>query len=200
MKRRDFMKSGLISLASLGVSGASAPGSTDRMEEYAEGRKIILSNPYLDWELTMTGGSVRSTRLQNKLSGRTFELNESQEIQLTFSAAKARIEIPWWRAKVGPDADTDPPDRERGYLGGYHREDYAGEADWSNTLNLLLRGVDGSGIPRSLKDMPGSGSSLSCRFKLPGNSSPLAIRGKRGWFCCRSSSFVRALSGASCKY
>lgn len=151
MKRRDFMKSGLISLASLGVSGASAPGSTDRMEEYAEGRKIILSNPYLDWELTMTGGSVRSTRLQNKLSGRTFELNESQEIQLTFSAAKARIEIPWWRAKVGPDADTDPPDRERGYLGGYHREDYAGEADWSNTLNLLLRGVDGSGIPPVFK-------------------------------------------------
>ena len=177
MKRRDFMKSGLMSLASLGVSGASSPGAADIMQGYDEGRKIILSNQYLEWELTMTGGSVRSTRLQNKLSGRTFELGESQEIQLTFSAAKARIEIPWWRTKVGPDRDTASPDGERGYLGGYHLEDYPGEAHWSNTLNLLLRGVDSSGIPpvfngyawfRQQFELPGQASGEPLTFCLGG--------------------------------
>ncbi len=147
MKRRDFMKSGLISLASLGAAGASTLGAPDIIGGYSEGQKITLSNKFLEWELTMTGGAARSTRLQNKLSGRAFEISESQELQLTFSAAKARIEIPWWRARVGSDHDADSPDRERGYLAGYHLEEYQDDADWSKPLNLLLRGMDRSDIP-----------------------------------------------------
>jgi len=147
MKRRDFMKSGLMSLASVSTLGPSVWGGVETQGGYAEGEKVVLSNEYLEWELTMGGGAVASTRLHNKLSGRTFAISDSKEIQLTFSDAKARVEIPWWKVKVGPDHDADSPDRERGYLGGFHLEDYQGDADWSTTLNLLLRGVDRSDIP-----------------------------------------------------
>jgi hypothetical protein len=146
MRRRDFMKSGLISLASLGAGPATLDAAGTK-GSYAEGEKIVLSNKSLEWQLTMADGAVRSTRLHNHLSGRFFEISNSQELQLTFSAARARIEIPWWRVKLGPDHDTDSPDHERGYLAGYHQEDFKGEADWQSTLNLLLPSLDKIDIP-----------------------------------------------------
>ena len=160
------MKSGLISLASLGVPGPAVVGAAQSAGAYAEGQRFVLGNKYLDWELTMAGGAVRSTRLRNKLSGRTFAISDSQELQLTFSAAKARVEIPWWKAKVGPDHDADSPDRERGYLGGYHLEEYRDDADWSKTLNLLMRGTDRSDIPPIFNGY----AWLRQQFELPGQA------------------------------
>jgi len=177
MKRRDFMKSGLISLASFGASRPAFGGASQAGGAYSEGQGIVLSNKYLDWELTMSGGAVRSTRLHNKLSGRIFDISDSQEIQLAFSAAKTRVEIPWWKAKVGTDHDADSPERERGYLAGYHREEFKDDADWSTTLNLLLRGVDRSDIPpifngyawfRQQFELPGDASGEPLTFCLGG--------------------------------
>ncbi len=99
MKRRDFIKSGLASLASTSALSASAFGSSGPKGEerkYAEGQRLILSNRYLDWELLMTGGGVRSVGLRNKLSGRHYELNDSREFLLALSSARTRVEIPWW--------------------------------------------------------------------------------------------------------
>lgn len=147
MKRRDFMKSGLMSLASVSALRLVAFGGVQTQGAYVEGGKIALSNKYLDWEFTMAGGAVLSTSLRNKLSGRIFQLNLSRDVQLTFSAAKARIEIPWWNVKVGLDQDNSSPDQESGYRRGYHAEEYREDAGWGKTLNLLLRDVDRSPIP-----------------------------------------------------
>ena len=151
MKRREFMKWGLMSLASASEVGSASFSGVQTPGSYAEGQKIVLSNKYLEWELTMAGGALRSTRLHNQFSGQVFGLSDSREIQLTFSEAKARVEIPWWNVKVGPDQDNTPPDQERGYLGGYHLEEYPGEAGWGKTQNLLLRGVDRIDIPPIFK-------------------------------------------------
>jgi hypothetical protein len=94
MKRREFMKTGLISLASLGAAPSPLKATSCR-GSYSEGQKIVLSNEYLEWELSMLDGGVQSTRLHNRLSGRWFEVRRSTEFQLTFSSATARIEIPF---------------------------------------------------------------------------------------------------------
>ena len=74
MKRREFMKSGLLSLASVSALRPAAFGGVQTQGPYAEGGKIALRNKYLDWEFTMRGGAVMSTSLRNKLSGRLFPL------------------------------------------------------------------------------------------------------------------------------
>ena len=142
MKRREFMKSGLISLASVSALRPVAGGGVQTHGTYVEGGKIALSNQYLEWRFTMAGGAIISTSLRNKLSGRTFPLTEGHQVQLTFSAAKARIEIPWWNVKIGSDQDNSSPDQESSYRGGYHTEEYHDDADWKKTLNLLLRDMD----------------------------------------------------------
>jgi hypothetical protein len=147
MKRRDFIKSGLVSLASASALRPAAFGGIHTQGSYIEGGRIGLSNKYLDWEFTMAGGAVMSTNLRNKLSGHLFPLTHDRQVQLTFSAAKARIEIPWWNVKVGPDQDNSSPDQESGYRSGFHLEKYREDGDWGKTLNLLLRDLDRSPIP-----------------------------------------------------
>ena len=147
MKRRDFMKSGLLSLASVNAFGPGVFGGVRTSGAYADGGRITLSNKHLHWEFSMASGTVMSTSLRNKLSGRIFPLTENHQVQLTFSAAKARIEIPWWNVKVGPDHDTSTPDRESGHRDGYHSEQYRDDSSWEKALNLQLRDVDRSSIP-----------------------------------------------------
>ncbi len=150
MKRRDFIKSGLVSLASTSAFGSSAFGSAVPNGEegnYAEGQRLVLSNPYLNWDLLMTGGGVKSVGLRNKLSGRQYELTDSKEFSLTLSSAKARVEIPWWYGEIGPDNDRSSPNEERGSLRGYPLEDFRGAKEWKTTLNLLLRGGDAGDAP-----------------------------------------------------
>jgi hypothetical protein len=150
MRRRDFLKSGLISLAAAGVSSHSAFSQDEAMRPYVEGQTITLSNSSLDWQMTMTGGSIRSTRLRNKLSGRIFDLNESSDITLTFSTAKARVEIPWWKVHTGPDQDNTDAQNEQGYIARYHSEEYREEATWGEALNLLLLNGGASAAARPL--------------------------------------------------
>jgi hypothetical protein len=144
MKRRDFIKQGMTSVASLGVPAFTQGAGQGT---YTEVQKLTLGNKYLDWDLVMTGGTVKSTGVRNKLSGQYYKLSDSKELLLTFSRAKARVEIPWWDYELGRDNDTTLPDQERGYLQGYHREDF-GKRSWGNTQNLLLRdGVSFGGSP-----------------------------------------------------
>ena len=82
MKRRDFMKWGLISLASVSEVGSASFSGVQTQGSYAEGQKIVLSNMYLEWELTMAGGTLNSTSLHNKLSGdrKSTRLNSSHSV------------------------------------------------------------------------------------------------------------------------
>jgi len=114
---------------------------------YAEGQKLTLSNRYLDWDLVMTGATIKSTGFRNRLTGRYYELSDSKELVLTFSQARRRVEIPWWNYELGSENDHSLPDQEAGYLRGYHREDFRGEEKWKKTLNLLIRGSCGSPEP-----------------------------------------------------
>ena len=60
MKRRDFIKSGLASLASARVIDPAAIGQAIAPEtagSYVEGQELTLSNKYLDWNLLMAGGA-----------------------------------------------------------------------------------------------------------------------------------------------
>jgi len=142
MKRRDFIKSGLVSLASTNALGSAAIADLGAEGKYEEGRKLTLGNKYLDWNFLMTGGTLRSASLRNKLSSRDYELADSKEFRITLSASKSRIEIPWWYVHLGPDNDTATPDSEEGLRAGYHLTDFQDEERWGTTLNLLLRGGD----------------------------------------------------------
>ena len=150
MKRRDFIKSGLASLAATGaidssvIGQAIAPGTKGT---YVEGQQLTLSNQYLDWDFVMSGGTVTSRGFRNKLSGRAFLFEQCKELSLTFSQATARVEIPWWYVDFGPDNDHSSPDQEPGYLKGHHLPDFSGEKTWKTTLNLLLRGSNTSEAP-----------------------------------------------------
>jgi hypothetical protein len=144
MKRRDFIKSGLASLAPTRVIGSSGArqGLTDRdAGGYREGQKLVLTNEYLDWELLMTGGGVKSLGFRNKLSGHYYKLEEAKELLLTFSQAKARVEIPWWYIEPGPDNDKSSPAQEQGYLRGYHLEEFREEESWKTSHSLLYGDV-----------------------------------------------------------
>jgi hypothetical protein len=150
MKRRDFIKSGLASLATASAIDPSAIGQaiTPVTEgSYVERQQLILSNQYLDWNFVMSGGTITSQGFRNKLSGRVFEFEQSRELSLTFSQAKARVEIPWWFVDFGPDKDKSSPAQEQGYLKGHHLPDFSGEKSWKTTLNLLLRGPNSSEAP-----------------------------------------------------
>ena len=96
MKRRDFIKSGLASLVSTRTLGSQAFAERGADENYEEGRKLTLGNQYMDWNLLMTGGTLRSTNLRNKLSNRDYSLADSREFQIIVSTSRSRIEIPWW--------------------------------------------------------------------------------------------------------
>ena len=139
MIRRDFMKSGLASLVSTSALGTAAFVGQGAEANYEEGRKLTLGNQYLDWNLLMTGGTIRSASLRNKLSSRDYELSDSREFEITLAASKSRIEIPWWFVHLGPDHDTASADGEEGLRDGYHLTDFQDEEQWATTLNLLSR-------------------------------------------------------------
>ena len=70
MKQRELIRSGLLSLALVSTIGTSALGQPAAEGGYVEGQRITLGNQYLDWDLLMTEGTIRSTGVRNKLSGR----------------------------------------------------------------------------------------------------------------------------------
>ena len=151
MQRRDFMKSGLMCLASVNALPPASSVDVKTQGAYKEGGKVTLSNPYLELEFTMSNGEVGSTILRNKLTDRLFRLTCKRQAQLTFSGADTRIEIPWWNVTVGREHDDTPYDQEKGFLSGYHLESYRGDADWGKTLNLLLRNLQSGPLPPVFK-------------------------------------------------
>jgi hypothetical protein len=104
VKRRSFLAGGL--------AGAALPRSTNTT--------IRLANDQLAWHLEVHHGRLHSTRLENRLSGTSFELTSEGEFALVVSAARQRIEIPWWQARVGAE-----------------------DTAWCATDNLCLRGLGG---------------------------------------------------------
>src|SRR5581483_1468218 len=101
LTRRDFVKTTIAGVASAmaaeaGGSAVDPPGT----------EKLTLENDQMVWEFSRAGQRLVSSGLRNKLTGRHFLLSEAAEIRLIVSAAKERIEMPWWRCTFGPDNDS----------------------------------------------------------------------------------------------
>jgi len=138
MKRRSFLQTSLATAASL--YGHAAPAR--------RGESIGLSNSWLEWNLDLGPAGVGVTGFQNKLSGRYVSFSHSQEISLTFSASRQRLEIPWWKWTLGHETAADPgtPDPD-GLHRGYHLRIFPEETKWGGADNLYLHDVRGLGKP-----------------------------------------------------
>ncbi len=135
LNRRDFVKTSIAGLAGA-ISAEGGAASADQ-----RGREtLVLENEHLAWEFSRSKQGIVSTGLRNKLTGRHFEFKQATELLLRFSAAKKRIEIPWWRCTFGPDGDTALPEKEQGYTQGYQRPGFD-DSKWPTCLNLGLRGL-----------------------------------------------------------
>ncbi len=132
MHRRDFIRS----------TTASAVALRAQSEE-----KLTLSNDSMDWEFSLAGGGFRTVGVRNKLSGKYHPVLQSRELRLVFSAAKTRIDIPWWRCIFGPDNDATPAPEETGLREGRHRLEF-GDKSWTTSANLCLLQCGGGGLPR----------------------------------------------------
>src|SRR5258708_2691006 len=108
MDRREFLRAGLISAALSAGKSLPLVASERPLKNSREGIKggLDLTNDELIWRLTWDENGLKSTGFVNKLTGRSFLFSSVQEISLTFSASKVRVEIPWWKFVFGPD---DPP-------------------------------------------------------------------------------------------
>ena len=107
---------------------------------------LTLSSHELVWHLEWRDRKLRSSRFENRLSGKVFDLSEVREIELTLSASRHRIEIPWWKFTFEPDEGPSDPGREQGLKLGYHLPDFS-DRGWGATENLLLRNVRGVESP-----------------------------------------------------
>ena len=137
MKRRTFLGTGLAAAASF-YGQASSFGS----------EALSLSNSMLRWDLEVERAGLHARGFQNQLSGRYSSFTRSQEVSLTFSASRHRIEIPWWKWALNRDAAAHPeaPD-PRGLRLGYHLPDLPEESQWGAADNLYLHDVRGAEKP-----------------------------------------------------
>jgi len=136
VKRREFVKTTIGALAA-GITLEGDKGKASSIPDPALG----LENGQIGWQFSKRGKGLSSTRLRNELTGKDYPLAEARELRLTFSAAKARIEIPWWRCAFGGDNDMAPPEKEKGCLEGYQRKDFD-DGSWHTSMNFGLRYLD----------------------------------------------------------
>ena len=138
LNRRDFVKTTIA-----GFAGAMAVEGGMAAEAPPGDESLVLENDRMAWEFSRAGGKIAGTRLRNKLSGRSFPLGAARELGLTLSAAKRRIEIPWWQCTFGADNDMTAPEAEGGYKQGFQQGEFD-DSKWQTCLNLGLRGISGT--------------------------------------------------------
>lgn len=139
LNRRDFVKSTVA-----GIAAAVTAEGRETAPTQTQGTKLTLENDEMVWELSRSGQKIVSIGLRNKLSGRYFPLSAAQELRLTLSAAKERIEMPWWQCSFGSDNDSTPQEAEQGYKQGFHQKEFD-DSKWPACLNLGLRGLASPG-------------------------------------------------------
>jgi hypothetical protein len=168
LNRRDFVKTTIA-----GFAGAMTVEGGIAAEDPPGEENLVLENDQMAWEFSRTGEKMASTRLLNKLSGRSFPLGGAKEIGLTLSAAKRRIEIPWWQSTFGPDNDLTPQTAEEGYKQGFHQTGFD-DSKWHTCLNLGLRGISGADI-----GLPGKPAAAGLVLN---QGRPPIVYGGYGWF------------------
>ena len=128
MDRRCFLRRVSVAPAALRPVASAAYellGWDSRRTQIAGNGHLTLSSPELAWHFGWHNKSFKSTHFENRLSGKTFDLSAVQEVELTFSASKHRIDIPWWKFAYGPDGEPIEPSREQGLKLGFHRPEFS---------------------------------------------------------------------------
>ncbi|MCC6580150.1 MAG: hypothetical protein IT440_06880 [Phycisphaeraceae bacterium] len=72
------------------------------VRRHAEDSRWLLRSPCLELELS-TGDTLRAVSLTNRLTGRTFPLGQSAEVELDVDAARRRMWIEGWRTTTATD-------------------------------------------------------------------------------------------------
>jgi hypothetical protein len=125
MKRRHFLQSGAVALASTRLQNlARAAGR----------REFVLENSQIAWRLTAGPDGIHSTIFENRLSGHVYNLQADDEFTLVFATGGQRLEIPWWHFQLTDGGDS-APEREKGLNQGFHKRDLS-TANWTAVNNL----------------------------------------------------------------
>ena len=113
MDRRQFLRGSALAAAGAGLG---------RMVDAETAGTVLIENDQLAWQLRATSSGVQSQALENRISGRRFELAVEDEFALVFAKGR-RIEIPWWYFRLS-DADA-----------AFERQKIAPEG-WKSVRNL----------------------------------------------------------------
>jgi hypothetical protein len=167
MKRRKFLRAGLLTTAAVGVLGKTAlandpgqAGETGGCRVVPAGTEVGLNSPSFVFNLDTSAG-LRAHTWQNKLSGRTIPLAGDSELDVDLDAARERIGIAGWKRTVSHRASPDG-DRDPGMEEGYAHPEYD-DSKWRDIINLTLGeesptdftwGRTHVTIPASAHDMP----------------------------------------------
>ena len=145
MKRREFIKSGLLTTVAAGVLSETA--RADHAERVAAGdgchvvragTVVELEAPAFKFKLDTSKG-LWAPAWRNKLSGRTISfgsIDTGSELDVALDAAEARIQIPGWKGIVSPGTRVNC-NHEPGYLQGYHQPGFD-DSKWRAMINLTL--------------------------------------------------------------
>ena len=108
MERREFLRDTVSTIAAF--SGSAAP----------RGQTLAIANDSIQWEFNLADRKLSSFAFTNKLSSKRYPIRPVSELRLSFSAARDRMEIPFWRCTFGPDGDSTAPEQEQGLRNGFH--------------------------------------------------------------------------------
>lgn len=132
-------------------------------------RQFVLENAQMAWRIETCAAGIRSSSLENRLSGRTFPLHVGDEFKLNFSSGQ-RIEIPWWDFCLSDDGSL-APEQEGGLAQGFHRGQN-GQSLWRPVKNLAGgqkgRHYDGYAWFRKEVELPQSAKGQEIIFVLGG--------------------------------
>ncbi len=147
MKRREFIKTGLLSTVAAGVLGQSARADDAPQVDASEGCHVVqagtvveLEAPAFNFKLKTSTG-LAAVSWQNKLSGRTIPFATDSELDIDLDAAEDRIWILGWKGTVS-DAGTTDCNQDPGYKGGFATPEFD-DSKWRGMINLTL-GVESS--------------------------------------------------------
>jgi len=94
MKRRKFLRAGLLTTAAVGVFGKTALsndpeqfGATEGVHVVQTGAQVGLHSPSFVFNLDISAG-LAARSWQNKLSGRTLQLAGDSELDVDLDAAR----------------------------------------------------------------------------------------------------------------
>ncbi|MFN8006666.1 MAG: hypothetical protein U0V70_06545 [Terriglobia bacterium] len=143
MNRRMFLRTGLASAAwPSGRRAFLAQEKTSNVLTVPQKGELRLANEALVWRLSWDQRRLKGDGFVNKLTGKEFQFSNGEEIGLTISASRLRLEIPGWKFLLGPDLQPAPPEMEQGLKRGYQLPNQSDE-EWGSTENLNLRRLRG---------------------------------------------------------